>query len=60
MLQTLPPLALILVSGAVFFCTQTLVVLLVGFELLLLASLYLLRQTSKSERVVDAGTEMFF
>jgi len=43
-----------------FVTTDSLPVLFVGFELLLLVSLFLLRLTSKSERVVEASVEMFF
>jgi NADH-quinone oxidoreductase subunit M len=46
------------VAGAFITATQ-LVWWLVTFELLLLASLYLLRLTSKSERINEAVTEMF-
>lgn len=44
----------------VFVTTDSLPVLFICFELLLLLSLYLLRLTSKSERVVEASVEMFF
>lgn len=44
----------------VFVTTDSLAVLFICFELLLLLSLYLLRLTSKSERVLEASTEMFF
>jgi hypothetical protein len=46
--------------GLVFIYAATLLVWLLAFELLLLASLYLLRLTSKSERIAEAVTEMFF
>ena len=44
----------------VFSTTESLILFLVAFELLLLTSLYLLRLTSKSERVIEASVEMFF
>lgn len=44
----------------IFVTTESLAVMFVCFELLLLLSLYLLRLTSKSERVLEASTEMFF
>jgi len=58
--QVLLTITLILAAGIVFFLTESAVAFFVAFELLLLASLYLLRLTSKSERVIDASTEMFF
>lgn len=43
-----------------FLFTDSLFIFLATFELLLLTSLYLLRLTSKSERVMEATVEMFF
>lgn len=51
---------LILVAGFTVISTSSIALLFVFFELLLLASLYLLRLTSKSERVIEASIEMFF
>lgn len=45
-------------AGVLFIMTDSLLVMLICFELLLLASLYLLRLTSKSERVIEASVEM--
>lgn len=58
--QVLAAVTLVISAGMVFFLTESLLTFFVAFELLLLASLYLLRLTSKSERVIDASTEMFF
>lgn len=53
-------LIIILASGFVFITSESLITILISFEMLLLASLYLLRLTSKSERVAEASAEMFF
>ncbi len=53
-------LLLLLGAGLTFIVTNQLLWWLVSFELLLLVSLYLLRLTSKSERIGDAVAEMFF
>lgn len=46
--------------GGVFVLTDSLIVFLISFELLLVVALYLLRLTSKSERVDEAVVEMTF
>jgi len=53
-------LVFLLGVGVVFILTNLLLWWLIAFELLLLVSLYLLRLTSKSERIGDAVAEMFF
>jgi formate hydrogenlyase subunit 3/multisubunit Na+/H+ antiporter MnhD subunit len=57
---TLLALAVILAAGVSFTLTCSLFVFFVSFELLLLAALFLLRLTSKSERVDEAVAEMAF
>lgn len=59
-LRSLASLAFLLAVGVVFILTNLLLWWLIAFELLLLVSLYLLRLTSKSERIGDAVAEMFF
>jgi len=46
--------------GVLFTLTASLLIMFVTFELLLLVSLYLLRLTAKSDRVLEAVAEMFF
>jgi hypothetical protein len=46
-------------TGLVFICTDSLWLMFVTFEFLLLSALYMLLLTSKSERVRDAALEMF-
>lgn len=53
-------MAYLIGAGLVFIFSTNLVVTVASFELLLLISLYLLRLTSKSERILEATTEMFF
>jgi NADH-quinone oxidoreductase subunit M len=53
-------LLLTLFSGCSLLFTQQLVVFFVSFELLLLGALFLLKFTSKSERVDEAVAEMAF
>jgi hypothetical protein len=53
-------LGVLLGVGVLFATTASLLVWLIAFELLLLSSLYLLRLTSKSERIGEAVAEMFF
>ncbi len=59
-LRGLSSLAFLLGVGVIFILTNLLLWWLITFELLLLVSLYLLRLTSKSERIGDAVAEMFF
>jgi NADH:ubiquinone oxidoreductase subunit 4 (subunit M) len=59
-LRGLLALGFLLFAGILFVITDTLLWWLISFELLLLVSLYLLRLTSKSERIGEAVTEMFF
>lgn len=59
-LRGLAGLGFMLSAGLVFVCTNVLLWWLISFELLLLVSLYLLRLTSKSERIGEAVAEMFF
>jgi hypothetical protein len=47
-------------AGVLFTLTSSVVLTFVTFELLLLVSLYLLRLTAKSDRILEAVTEMFF
>lgn len=58
--QAMLSLLIILGAGVLFITTDALPIVFVSFELLLLSSLYLLRLTSKSERVAEASVEMFF
>jgi len=53
-------LGLLVSVGFLFVVTTSLILMLVAFELLLLVSLYLLRLTAKSDRVLEAAIEMFF
>ena len=53
-------LGLLVSVGFLFVLTTSLILMLVAFELLLLVSLYLLRLTAKSDRVLEAALEMFF
>lgn len=53
-------LGVLLAVGAFFVVATSLLCWLIAFELLLLSSLYLLRLTSKSERIGEAVAEMFF
>lgn len=46
-------------SGMVLISATTMLLLLTSFEVMLLAALALLRNTSKSERAVEALSEMF-
>jgi formate hydrogenlyase subunit 3/multisubunit Na+/H+ antiporter MnhD subunit len=46
-------------SGAILVGATTLLLLLISFEIMLLAALALLRNTSKSERALEALSEMF-
>lgn len=46
-------------AGLVFLSTDSLWLMFVSFEFLLLSALYMLLLTSKSERVRDAALEMF-
>ena len=46
-------------SGAILVSATTLLLLLASFEIMLLAALALLRNTSKSERAIEALSEMF-
>lgn len=48
-----------LATGMVFICTESLWLMFISFEFLLLSALYMLLLTSKSERVRDAALEMF-
>ena len=57
---TLGALGLLLGFGFVFSMSTHLGWWLVSFELLLLVSLYLLRLTSKSERINEATAEMLY
>jgi len=59
-LRGLLALLFLLGAGLTFIITNQLLWWLLSFELLLLVSLYLLRLTSKSERIGDAVAEMFF
>ena len=59
-LGALNVLGALVVVGVVFVITNTLIVMVGAFELLLLLSLYLLRVTAKSDRVLEAVAEMFF
>lgn len=59
-LRGLLGLGVLLLAGLVFIFTDSVVWWLISFELLLLVSLYLLRLTSKSERIGEAVSEMFF
>lgn len=58
--SALVAMAYLIGAGLVFIFSTNLVVTVASFELLLLISLYLLRLTSKSERILEATTEMFF
>lgn len=53
-------LSVLLMGGVVFVLTASVVLMFVAFEMLLLVSLYLLRLTAKSDRVIEAVAEMFF
>jgi len=53
-------LGFLVAVGLLFTFTSSLFMMLLAFELLLLVSLYLLRLTAKSDRVLDAAAEMFF
>jgi formate hydrogenlyase subunit 3/multisubunit Na+/H+ antiporter MnhD subunit len=53
-------LGFLAVIGLVFVLASSLLQIFLAFELLLLTSLYLLRLTAKSDRVLEAATEMFF
>ena len=57
--QVLANIAVLLCITLCFLHTQSLVILLITFESLLLVSLNLLRLTSKSERIGEAISEMF-
>lgn len=46
-------------AGLAFLSTDSLWLMFVSFEFLLLSALYMLLLTSKSERVRDAALEMF-
>lgn len=46
-------------AGLIFLATDSLWLMFVAFEFLLLSALYMLLLTSKSERVRDAALEMF-
>jgi len=52
-------LTLLLGAGVLFLYTTSNFLIFVTFECLLLISLYLLRLTSKSERILEATLEMF-
>jgi hypothetical protein len=52
-------LCVLILAGTTFVVAQSLLALVLSFELLLLTSIYLLQLTSKSERVLDAALEMF-
>jgi formate hydrogenlyase subunit 3/multisubunit Na+/H+ antiporter MnhD subunit len=51
-------LGIVILAGVVLLSTSSLFSLLISFETLLLTSLFLLRLTSKSERVLEAVLEM--
>ena len=59
-LSTLFALGFLVSVGVLFTLTSSLMLMLLAFEFLLLASLYLLRLTAKSDRVIEAAAEMFF
>jgi hypothetical protein len=58
-LAALRGLGVLLLAGVAFVLTHAVVPLVLSFELLLLAAIYLLQLTSKSERVLEAALEMF-
>lgn len=53
-------LSFLSIVGLFFIFAQTWLLIFVAFELLLLVSIFLLRLTAKSDRVIEAATEMFF
>lgn len=48
----------LLITGIAFLTTDNLFIFFISFELILLVSLFLLRLTSKTERIFEAVTEM--